>query len=286
VSTPTGGYQGLGFYGDTKPPKKNNGLLIAIAVAAVVLIGMVATVLVVGVRNSTPGEALADPNAKPKQQSSSTTPKSHDPLQPKATGPALVPGWTPIAINDGEQLVTDKAYDVPPQWAPLNSPAVFTGTTPKTSVYIPALYMRGYCPQSPNSFRSMAGLLVVNNKGEVNDQVKNAAKQVADAVYTTKDGARAAMTVGEPKPVKVINNKDALLVTAHVTSIPAGENDKCNPTASTITVLLLLPDPPQEGKPALEVNTALAAWADQGFPEATSEDDLTKIVTSIHKANG
>ncbi|MFD1048406.1 hypothetical protein ACFQ1S_24180 [Kibdelosporangium lantanae] len=248
--------------------------------AAVVLIGMVATVLVVGVRNSTPGEALADPNAKPKQQSSSST-KSHDPLQPKATGPAMVPGWTPIAINDGAQLVTDKAYDVPPQWAPLNYPAQFTGTNPKTSIYIPALYMRGYCPDSPNSFRSMAGLLVVNNKGELNDQIKNAAKQISDAVYTTKDGAKATMTVGEPKTVKIFNNKDALIVTAHVTAIPASENDKCNPTSSIITVLLLLPDP---DKPS-DVNTALAAWADQGFPEATSEDDLTKIVTSIHKAN-
>jgi hypothetical protein len=283
VSTPTGGYQGLGFYGDAKPPKKNNGLLIAIAVAAVVLIGMVATVLVVGVRNSTPGEALADPNAKPKQSSSSTRPR--DPLQPKATGPALVPGWTPIAINDGEKLVTDKAYDVPPQWAPLNFPAQFSGTTPKTSIYIPALYMRGYCPDSPNSFRSMAGLLVVNNKGDVKDQIKNAAKQIADAVYTNKAGARAAVQVDEPKPMKVVSNKDALLLTAHVTAIPQGENDKCNPASSVITVLLLLPEPPQEGKPATEVNTALVAWADQGFPEATPADDLTKIVTSIHKLN-
>lgn len=286
MSTPSGGYQGLGFYSsDEKPPKKNTGLLAAIAVAAVVLLGMVATVLIVGVKNSTPGQALAAPDvsvpANPSSgKSGSTSPSSQDPLSPKATGAPMVPGWTPVPINDGQQITTSKAYDVPPKWEPLNYPAAFGGKgVQQTQVYIPALYMKGYCEGKSTTFRSMAGLLLVPNQGDPKDQTTGAAKQLALAVYTSDAGAQPTVDVGAPTPVKIDNGKDGFAVTAHVSKIVPGAQDKCT-AASAVVMLVLLP-----GKQGDETSLVMSAFADQGFPEATPEGDLQKIVTSIHPAN-
>ncbi|TCO56828.1 hypothetical protein [Actinocrispum wychmicini] len=279
MSTPSGGYQGLGFYSDDKPPKKNTGLLMAIAVAAVVLLAMVATVLIVGVQNSTPGQAVADPGAKPRANSGSSSPSSRDPLQPKASGAPMVPGWTPIPINDGKDINTTKAYDVPPKWEPLNFPAIFGNGTEKTTVYIPALYMKGYCEGKSTTFRSMAGLMLVPNKGDAKDQATGAATKLANAVYTTDAGAKPTVDTTAPTPVKIDNGKDGLAVTAHVSGIAPGPNDKCNASTSVI-MLVILP-----GKAPDDPSLVMTAWADQGFPEATPEGDLQKIVTSIHPAN-
>jgi hypothetical protein len=277
VSTPTGGYQGLGYYAGDEPPKKRNGLLIAVVVAAVVLIGVVTTILVVGVKNTTPGEALAAPGAPtptPKSSGSSSGP-SQDPLQPKATGAPLVPGWKPVAITDGDQITTTKAYDVPPDWQTLTSPAVF-GSTKKTTLYIPALYMKGYC--TPTSFRSMAGLLLVPNTGEVPAQATGVAQQLADAVFSTSEGTKPTVTMGQPLPVKVNGGKDGFVVTAKA-AIAASPTDKCNAANAVVTIMLLVPAAGDD------TSLVLSALADQGFPEATPEGDLQKIVTSIHPAN-
>jgi hypothetical protein len=278
VSTPTGGYQGLGYYGGEEPPKKRNGLLIAIVVAAVVLLAMVATVLIVGVKNSTPGQALPVASVTTSKPTSKSGGPSQNPLQPKATGAPLVPGWKPVAINDGKDLNTTKAYDVPPSWEPLNSSISF-GATTKTTLFIPTLYMKGYC--TPTSFRSAAGLLLVSNIGEVPAQATKAAQVITDAVYVNSDGTKSKADLGQPQPVKIDGgSKNGYTVTAKVTVTPSqNEKDKCNPATAIVTVMLL---EPKQGE---DTSVVLTAFADQGFPEATSEEDLLKVVTSIHPAN-
>jgi hypothetical protein len=279
VSAPTGGnqgYQGLGYYGGGEPPKKRNGLLIAVVVAAVVLIGVTATLLIIGVKNTTPGEALAAESTQ--RDSSAPRPTtSRDPLQPQATGAPLVPGWKPVAINDGKQIDTTKAYDVPPDWQPLNSTASF-GSTPKTTMYIPTIYMKGYCNGSTTSFRSMAGLILVPNKGDVPAQATAAAQQIADAVFTTSEGLKPKVDLGQPQAVSVDRDKKGFTVTAKAT-LQASQKDKCNAANAVVTVMLLEP------RPGDETSLVLTAFADQGFPEATSEQHLLQIVTSIHAAN-
>lgn len=270
-------YQGLGYYGnEPEPPsKKNNALLISLVVAAVVAVGLVGTLLIVGVRTETSGEALAVAGAVTTPTSKRTT--ANDPLQPKATGAPQVPGWRPIAINNGGQLQTSKAYDVPPAWQPMTSSATF-GKQTKTTLYTPAIYMKGYCTGSPTSFRSMAGLLTVDNQGTNEEQAIAAAQRLADAVYTTSEGTKPTVQAGQPQPVSVDRDKKGFTVTAKATLAPSAQ-DKCSAPTATVTVMVL------SAKPEEKTSVVLAAFADQGFAEATPEAHLQQIVTSIHAAN-
>jgi hypothetical protein len=270
-------YQGLGYYGnEPEPPKKNNTLLISLVVAAVVVVGLVGTLLIIGVRTETPGEALAVAGVATNPTSPKRT-ATNDPLQPKATGAPQVPGWRPIAINNGGQLQTSKAYDVPPTWQPMTSSATF-GKQTKTTLYTPAIYMKGYCPASPTSFRSMAGLLTVDNQGTNEAQAAAAAQRLADAVYTTSEGTKPTVQMGQPQPVSVDRDKKGFTVTAKATLAPSAQ-DKCSAPSATITVMVL------SSKPEDKTSVVLAAFADEGFAEATPEAHLQQIVTSIHAAN-
>lgn len=287
MSVPTGGnqgYQGLGFYGaaDGEPPKKRNGLLIAVIVAAVVLVGVTATLLVIKPKTVATGEALpvANVTSKSTSKTTTTTKKPGGALQPQATGAPLVPGWKPIAINDGNEINTTKAYDVPPAWEPvvgLGNAVIVGKGDHSAKIYIPATYMKGYCPTSPTSFRSMAGLLLLPKKGELGEQVTGIAQKIADAVYTVDDTTKPKVEMGQQQPVSVNDGKKGLVLTAKATLAPS--QNKCDATSALVTVMVLEP------KPEDQTVLALAALADQGFPEATSEEDLKKIVTSIHPAN-
>jgi hypothetical protein len=285
VSVPTGenqSYQGLGFYGEGRPPKKRNGLLIAVVVAAVVLVGVTVTLLVVKPKTVATGEPLAVANVTTSSSSKTTssTKKSGGALQPQATGAPLVPGWTPIAINDGGEIDSDKAFDVPPTWKQVTGMgnSVIVGQASNSAkIYIPVTYMQGYCPTSKTSFRSMAGLLLLPNKGELAPQVTDVAQKIADAVYTTGETAKPKVEMGQQQPVTVNGGKKGIVLTAKATLVP-GDN-KCDAATATVTVMTFEPKP--DDKTILVV----AAFADQGFPEATSEEDLKKIVTSVHPAN-
>jgi hypothetical protein len=55
------------------------------------------------------------------------------------------------------------------------------------------------------------------------------------------------------------------------------EKDKC--TAPSVTVAVMMMEPNKEGDAE---NVSLVAMGDQNVPEATPEQDLTRIVTSLH----
>ncbi|MEV4320253.1 hypothetical protein [Actinocrispum sp. NPDC049592] len=286
MSAPTGGYQGLGFYGggQTPPPpkKRGNGLVIAVVLAAVVLIGVTTTLLIISPKTVTPGQAMpvANITTKPSGSSSSSSKKGNDPLSPQATGAPMVPGWKVIPINDGDQINSTKAFDVPPAWEPVvglgNS--VILGKDDHTArIYLPVTYMKGYCPGSATSFRSMAGLVLLPNKDDIATQMTTVAKKIADAVYTVDEGTKPTLAMGTQEPVSVNDGKKGYVLTTKATV--AQTANKCDGPSGTVTIMLL--EPKKEDPNSL----FLVAVADQGFPEATAEEDLKKIVTSIHPAN-
>lgn len=259
------GYQGLGHY-DTEPPKRPRGPVIAMVVAVVVALGVVTTLLVVRVKDTTPGQALGSAGAP------ATTTSANDPLQPKSTGAPQVPGWKVIPINDGGRLDTDKAYDVPPTWEAWPRIATF-GEDGNTRLVTPALYMRGFCPGAPTAFRSMSGLLVVSPKGNIELTATSAAQQVADAVFTV-GRVKPTVEVSEPQRLTVDRNKNGAFVAAKVTAAPS-ETEKCNTQSAALAVMTL------EAKEGAD-NVAMVAFGDQGVPEATPEAELRQIVTSFH----
>jgi hypothetical protein len=284
VSAPGGGYQGLGYYAE--PPvekKKATGLILAVAVAAVVVAGLVVTLVVIGPNRSTDGVPLAAQGAlsspsTPARPGTSSSSGSGDPLQPKATGAPQVAGWKVIPINDGKNLQTSKAYDVPPNWDPLTISAAFGPDDAKFSLYTPSIYLKGYCTGSPTSFRAMAGVTTVANSGDNAAQAIAAAQKITDAVYHTKNNTKPKITMGQPTPVSIDRDKRGYTVTAK-SDITLGPDDKCTPTKATVSVVVL------ESKPADKTSVVITAFADQDFAEAVPETDLQKIVTSMHAAN-
>ncbi len=277
VSAPGGGYQGLGYY-DEPQPKKPTGLIVSVVIAAVVVVGLVMTLLIVNPTSPVTGEPLAVANPTTSPSSPTRSGPSNNPLQPKATGAPKVEGWKVIAVNDGRELQTTKAYDVPQSWEPLTTTASFGSGDTKFTLYTPAIYMRGVCPGSPNTFRSIAGLLTVQNTGDNAAQAVAAAQRISDGAYVTKGGVKPKVTMGQPQPVVVDKDKKASTVSAKLAITP-GPEDKCSPNAASVSVVVL------ESKPTDKTSVVIAAFADQGVPDATPEGDLLKIVTSLHPAN-
>nr|WP_042185575.1 hypothetical protein [Kibdelosporangium sp. MJ126-NF4]CEL16757.1 putative membrane protein [Kibdelosporangium sp. MJ126-NF4]CTQ92014.1 putative membrane protein [Kibdelosporangium sp. MJ126-NF4] len=277
MSAPGGGYKGLGYYDDKPQAKKPTGLIVAVVVAAVVVVGLVAALVIVRPTTAVTGEAL--PMADATTKSSTGKPKPSDnPLSPQATGAPKVPGWKPIPINNGRELKTTKAYDVPPKWEPMTSAAVF-GQPPSTfSLFVPAVFMRGFCPESPNSFRAIAGLASMKNEGDTPTQAIAAAQRVGDAVYTTKAGVKPKITMGQPQPVTIDQDKKAVAVSATIAITP-GPEDKCPTTTAAVSVAVI------ESKTTDQTNIIIAAIGDQGVPDAVAAADFDKVITSMHPAN-
>jgi hypothetical protein len=283
VSAPGGGYQGLGYYSEQpRSDRKRKGPWLALALAVVVVAGLVATLMLVGPSRTTAGVPLAAPGAEPavpSQPGRSTGPSTNgNPLQPKATGAPQVAGWKVIAINDGNQLQTSKAYDVPPSWEPLSSAAAFGVDQTRFSLFTPAVYLKGYCTGSPSSFRAMAGVTTVTNAGDNAAQAVTAATNITNAVYTPKNATKPKITMGTPTPVSIDRDKRGYTVTAK-SEITPGPDDKCTPTKGAVSVVVL------ETKPEEKTSVVITAFADQDFAEAVPETDMQKIVTSMHAAN-
>ncbi|CAM3741697.1 hypothetical protein KIPE111705_22710 [Kibdelosporangium persicum] len=256
-------YRGLGLYDDT-PPAKRNGVVLAAVIAAVVVIGAVAALMFVRVTSTTSGQALPVAGA-------TTATKPKDPLQPRTTGTPRVPGWQVISISN-----TDKAYDVPPGWSTIGSDLATFGDHQEVSFVTPTIYKPGYCPDSPKSWRGMAGIVVMPNKGNIEVGAAAAAQQIANTVFTTKDRVQPETDIGDPKPITILKGTKAVVVTATL-KVPVTEKDKC--AAADVAIALMMVEPTD---PNASESATVVAMADQNVPEATPEQDLTQIVTSFH----
>lgn len=261
-------YKGLGHY--DPQPKQRNGLLLALVVAAVVVIGVAATLLFVNVQSTTPGQALPAADAVPKP-----TTKPKDPLQPKSTGAPKVPGWQVIPISNGSNLDTDKAYDVPPGFSPIAGGLVDFGDHNEVSLVAPTIYKQGYCAASAKSWRAMAGLLTAPTKGNLEFGAAAAANQVANGVFTTEDRVQPKTELSDPEPVTILRGTKAVVVTAKLT-VPVTEKDTCG--APNVTVVVMMIEPKDMSQDA----AVMVAMGDQNVPEAMTEDQLKQIVTSFH----
>ncbi|MEV4320254.1 hypothetical protein [Actinocrispum sp. NPDC049592] len=241
--------------------------IFAVAVALVAAIGVAATLLFVRVPTPVAGAPLAG----------ATSSSAKDPLAPKASGTPQVPGWQVIEINNGAALDTDKAYDVPPAWRPFGGGLVMFGDHNEVSLVAPSVYKQGYCTGEPKSWRAMAGLMVAQNKGSLENTAAATAQLIANTVFTTKDRVQPETFLGDPRPVTMKDNKKGVLVVAKLT-IPVTTKDTCGSAKVSIAVLVF------EMKNPTDDNATLIAMADQAVPDAVSEEDLQKIVTSFHTA--
>ncbi|MET0235046.1 MAG: hypothetical protein ABW224_10445 [Kibdelosporangium sp.] len=262
-------YKGLDHYGP--PPKKRDATVLALVIAAVVVLGATGALLFVRVVSTTTGQALPVDGAGPV-----TSTKPRDPLQPKATGGPQVPGWQAIPISNGGTLDTDKAYDVPPSWRPIAGGLATFGDHSEISLVAPAIHQQGHCPAEPKSWRSMAGLAVLPNKGDIEVGAAAAAQLVANTVFTTQERVQPETEISDPQPVTVFRNRKAVVVTAKL-KIPVTDKDKCATPAVTLAVMMM--EPNKEGDAD---SVSLVAMGDQSVPGATAERDLVQIVTSFH----
>lgn len=261
-------YKGLGHY---QQPKQRNGLLLAAIIAAVVVLGVAATALFVRISTTIPGQALAAAGVAP-----TTTSKANDPLQPKTTRGPQVPGWQVIELSNGGSFNTGKAYDVPPDWRLVPGGLLTFGEHAELSLVTPTIYKQGYCPDSPNSWRSMAGLFTAPNKGNIEVGVAAAAQMVANQVFTTKDRVQPKTEISAPQTITIDGDKKGVFVTAKLT-IPVADNDKCN--SSSVSIAVMMASNKNEGD-----NAVMLAMGDSNVPDATPEQDLRQIVTSFHSA--
>jgi hypothetical protein len=281
-----GGYQGLGYYGappEPPKPKKNNALIISLIVLVVVAIGVTATLLFLGNKD---GENQAGsgqttttgPPPSTKSSAPKTTTPSRDPLAPGGTAAPQVPGWKVVPVDDGNDLKTSKAYDVPPTWAVMIGPAGFEETpTKQLQVFVPTVFMRGFCAESPNSFRSMAGLIIEKERDGAKAAISSVTK-LANAVYTV-DGVKPKVEVqGQPQPVTIDRDKKAYLLSAKVDAVPSKTN-KCATGGPAVVTVAAIPPKADEND-----SIVITAFGDQGFKEATPSEYLEKIVLSLHAA--
>ena len=263
-------YQGLGVY--PAPAKRRNTTLIVAIIAAVLVVGAVAALLLVRVTSETPGQALPVANAGP-----TTTTKPKDPLQPKTTGAPQVPGWKVMPISNGKELNTDKAYDVPPQgWAPAAGGLVTFGDHSELSLIAPAIYQHGYCAEDRNSWRAMAGMLIMPNKGDIQVGAAAAAQVVSNTVFTNNDRVQPEIELSSPQEVTVLRDKKGVLLTAKLT-IPLTAKDKCAAKSVAVVVMMLEPNKVDDSD-----SVTMLAMGDQDVPDSATEKDLRQIVTSMH----
>jgi hypothetical protein len=253
-------------------PKQRKGGVLALVIAAVAVLLVGGTLLFVRVTKTIEGQALPAAGGP-----ATTSSKPGDPLQPKPTGGPLVPGWHVVELNDGDEFVTDKAYDVPStEWEPTGGGASITwGKNQEVRVYIPTVYKKDMCPDVKNSWQSLAGVIVMPNKGDIKVGAPAAAQLITDHVFAV-DGQPSKVEMGATQPITVYRNKNAVMVTAKVT-VPDGNANGCPARSATVVVMMMPPN-----KPGDDTSVGLVAMTIQDTPGATSEADLQRIVTSIH----
>jgi hypothetical protein len=254
-------------------PKQRNGGVLALVVAAVAVLLVGGTLLFVRLTTTIEGQAL--PAAVGPATTSSSKPG--DPLQPKPTGGPLVPGWHVVELNDGDEFVTDKAYDVPStEWEPTGGGASITwGKNQEVRLYIPSVYRKNMCPDVKNSWQSLAGVIVMPNKGDIKVGAPAALQLITDHVFAVGDQL-PKVEMGAAQPVTVYRNKNAVMVTAKVT-VPDGDASGCPARSATVVGMMMPPN-----KPGDDTSVGLVAMTIQDAPGATPDADLQRIVTSIH----
>lgn len=280
-------YQGFGLYEHGrqpdwaqpgppgKPPPRSHGPLIALVSLAVVLVlGGVATAVVLNLRDSptqaapAPPPATSVPTTTESTTSTTSTADSSDPSERQTFVAPVVAGWQGISWP-GFGI----AYDVPPSWQPKAGTELGVGddTTPNHVIVSAAsLYMEHYCRDSGSSYRAIAGATTSTDKDTATaatDLIDNWARYG----FTSPSGSAPKVSKTTPQQVTLPGNLKATLVSATITP-PAGV--ACSAPTEAISVVAI---------PSTNGSAMLMALGDQGFSGAVSPQDLRKIVTSLRR---
>jgi hypothetical protein len=192
-------------------------------------------------------------------------------LPPTVVVPAVVAGWQPVAGRQGAY-----AYDVPPAWTP--EPDTVHGwekdaTGPETDLSTSASYFNGFCPQKETSRRAGSGVTAA----AVGDPAV-AAAQVATTValhrYTSGDGARPTLTVGEPQPAEVdLGGGKKGVASITMIDVTSVSTEPCASQHALVGALALTPAAHQEG-------VVMVVYADQSLAQPATEAQLLQILHS------
>jgi hypothetical protein len=246
-------YGGLGLYGSTpepaKPPRGNKTLVVVLSLAAVLVAGGIATG--VAVLNRPP-----DPVAVPAA-----------PLKPLDARNA---GWQVQKSSSTRNV----AYEVPKaQWT-LKDPEDIQPLGPSNGDHVTgtgtAVYQVGYCSGSPTSVRAATAVTASNDLPDKGAAAT--AEHWAKLAYANSSGKPIGLSLEAPKQIKVADGKiDATLVVADLT---LNVDDPCTPkTAKVYATAVTSSD--NKG------SVLLVLFADEGVPNAVSDSDAMKIMSSM-----
>jgi hypothetical protein len=189
------------------------------------------------------------------------------PLDPRT------PGWQ-VAVSNRRNV----AYDLPKeQWTKDDGDAI-AGMGPTDGDFVTGTgsgyYMKGFCPGQTGAVR--AGTAVTANDTEPPAQsAPDTAKHWATVAYKSDSGQAPGLTPEASKQIKVADGKiDATLAIVDV-AVPASTSPCSSQTAKVYAAAV----PTQNGGSVL-----LVLFAQQGVPNALSDDDAMKIVSSMRPA--
>jgi hypothetical protein len=254
-------YGGFGMYQQPPqgpPPRNRRTLTIVLTLVGVLVLAGVVTTVVLLARGGQPqaGERT--------QQPSPTTTATRKPLDPR------VPGWQ-VAVSNRRNV----AYDVPKtQWTK-DDPDAIAGMGPSDGDFVTgtgaAYYMKGYCAGQTGSVR--AGTAVTANDTEGPDQsAPDTAKHWATVAYKSDSGQAPDVKAEPAKQIKISDGKvSATLSVADVTT-PKSANPCTPPSAKVYAAAVKTSD---------TGSVILVLFADQGVPNALTDDDAMKIMTSM-----
>ena len=258
-------YGGFGMYQQPPPgppPRNRRVLTIVLVLVGVLVLAGIATTVVLLTRNDQP---QAGENTK--QATAPTTTASRKPLDPR------VPGWQ--TANSTRRNV---AYDIPKSQWTKSDPDEITGMGPSDGDFVTgtgaAYYMKGYCTSATSAVR--AGTAVTANDTEGPDQsAPDTAKHWATVAYKSDSGQAPDVKSEPSQQIKIADGKvAATLSIADVTSPPS--TNPCTPPTAKVYAAAV--------STSNSGSVILVLFADQGVPNALSNNDAMKIMTSMRPA--
>jgi hypothetical protein len=255
-------YGGFGMYQQPPqgpPPRNRRTLTIVLTLVGVLVLAGVVTTVVLLTRNGQPQAGERTQTSTPP-----TTSAGLKPLDPR------VPGWQ-VAVSNRRNV----AYDVPKtQWTK-DDPDEIAGMGPSDGDFVTgtgaAYYMKGYCAGQAGSVR--AGTAVTANDTEGPEQsAPDTAKHWATVAYKSDSGQAPDVKSEPAKQIKISDGKvTATLSVADVTT-PKSTNTCTPPNAKVYAAAVKTSD---------TGSVILVLFADQGVPNALTDADAMKIMTSM-----
>ncbi|GAA3438761.1 hypothetical protein [Kutzneria kofuensis] len=256
-------YGGFGMYQQPPqgpPPRNRRTLTIVLSLVGVLVLAGVVTTVVLLTRNGQPqaGERTQQASAPP------TTSASRKPLDPR------VQGWQ-VAVSNRRNV----AYDIPKSQWTKDDPDAIAGMGPSDGDFVTgtgaAYYMKGYCAGQSGSVRAGTAVTASDNQGP-DQSSPDTAKHWATVAYKADSGQAPDVKMEPSKQIKIADGKiTATLSVADVTT-PQSTNPCTPPSAKVYAAAVKTSD---------TGSVILVLFADQGVPNALSDDDAMKIMATM-----